>query len=75
MESGDEQSRCFHVDCHDTDQAQVGFEFLVVFPDTAVGCIHCAGPIIPFVVADGGRDGFLQAEGRQGRDFSGEIIV
>ena len=75
MEASDEQSRCFHVNRHDTDETQVGLEFLVVFPDAAVGRVDGACPIVPGMLADGGGDGFLQVESRQGRDFRREIIV
>ena len=75
IKPGDKERGGFHVDCHGADAAQVSLELLVMLPDAAVGGVHGAGPVIAVVVADGGRDRFLQVEGGQGGDFGWEIIV
>jgi hypothetical protein len=75
MEPGDEDRRGPHVDGHATNSPEVLLEFFVVLPDTAVGSVNCAGPIIALMIANGGGDGFLQAERGQGRNFRRKVVV
>ncbi len=66
--TGAENRGGFHVNRHRADAAQVFLEGLIVFPDAPVGGVDGAGPVITPVVADGGGNGFLQAEGRHTTD-------
>lgn len=74
VETGDENRGGFHVDPHAADAGEIFFEGLVVFPNPAVGGVDGAGPVIEVVVADGGRDRFLEGEGGQGGDFGRKVI-
>ena len=64
-----------HVDAHRPDPVQVALEVGVVFPDPSVGRVDGAGPVIPLVLPDGGGDGLLQGEGRQGGHLGREVVV
>ncbi len=74
-EAGDENRRGLHVDAHATDTAQITFQSDVMFPDAAVCGVNCARPIIAAVVADGGRNSFLQAERGQCGNFGWKVVV
>ena len=50
IEAHAEQGRGFHIHCQATDFAEVGLEFLVMFPDAAVGGIDGARPVVVAVV-------------------------
>ena len=63
-----------HVDPHTTDASEIFFEYVVVLPDAAVSGVDGAGPVIAVVIADGGRDCFLEREGRERRDLGREVI-
>ena len=75
MKSCYEKGGRLHVHRHDADASQIGLELLVIFPDAAVGRVDGARPIVTVMVADGGRDCFLQVESRQGRHLGWIIIV
>ena len=74
MEAGDEDGGGLHVDPHTTDASEIFLERLVVLPDAAVSGVDGAGPVIAVVIADGGRDRFLEREGRKRRDLGREVI-
>ncbi len=46
-----------------------------MFPHAAVGGVDRAGPVVYFIISNGGRYGFLKREGREGRYFGRKIIV
>ena len=74
MKAGDEDGGGLHVDPHAADASEIFLERLVVLPDTPVGGVDGAGPVIAVVVADGGRDRFLKGERRERRDLGREVI-
>ena len=74
MKTGDEDGGGFHVDAHATDAGEIFLERIVMLPDAAVGRIDGAGPVIEVVIADRGRDRFLQGERRQCRDLGREVV-
>jgi NAD(P)-dependent dehydrogenase (short-subunit alcohol dehydrogenase family) len=75
VKTGDEDRGGFHVNRHAADLAQIFFEFVIVFPDAAIGRVNRARPVIALVIADRGRDRLLQTERRQCRNFRRIIIV
>ena len=75
VEPGDEDGRRLHVNGHAADPTQILLQLLIVLPHAAVGGIDRAGPVVAPMVADGGGDGLLQAEGGQRRHFRREIII
>ena len=75
MEAGDKDGRRLHVNGHAPDPAQILLQLLVVLPHPPVGGVNRAGPVIAPVIANGGGDRLLQAEGWQGRHLRGKIIV
>ena len=74
MKAGDEDGGRLHVDPHAANASEIFLERLVVLPDAAVSGVDGAGPVIAVVIADGGRDRFLQREGRERRDLGREVI-
>ena len=74
MKAGDEDGGGLHVDPHAADASEIFFECVVVLPDAAVSGVDGAGPVIAVVIADGGRDRFLEGEGRKRRHFGREVI-
>ena len=70
-----EECCCLHIDCHCSCCLETLFEFVVMFPDSAVGGKDSSGPIVVAEVADGTADGSLQHEGWQRRHFWGEVVV
>src|SRR2546421_13010956 len=74
MEAGDEDGGGLHVDPHAADASEIFLERLVVLPDAAVSGVDGAGPVIAVMITNGGRDCFLEGEGRERRNFGREII-
>src|SRR2546421_10560862 len=74
MKAGDEDGGGLHVDPHAADASEIFLERLIVLPNAAVSGVDGAGPVIAVVVADGGRNGFLEGEGRKRRDLGREVI-
>ena len=59
VEAHGEEGRCLHVDGHGPHDLELPFERFVVFPDSPVGGVDRACPVVQGVVPYDARDGSL----------------